>query len=395
MNTDTSTWGVQINGFVAPTQQDVLARIEIDQRELIDPEFDTSADSPNGQNNGIFSRQAAMLWDAIRALNAAQSRSGAEGDLLTKIGELTGTVTNGPRPTIVTATCVLADGTFLEAGVDFAHIIDHPERQFTPAANYTAGYSGSHTLAFACTENGPLAVSANTLTVITTPKTGWSSITNAAIGVPGSDGDTDEQTRAAQEADLEKAGAGTAEALRVDVLALDGVIDCQVLENKEDYRDANGLPPHSVEVVVYADGTLDTAELARTIELGRSSGCQTYGTLTASFVDDAGVSRSVKYSVLTQIPIYVTYNLTVNSQYIGNTLAKDAIVADLAARFQAGETVNYLYVAGVPFHLGGAVEVNSCTLGTSPAPSGTVSVPMSSVRDQPTFDVARITITGV
>jgi hypothetical protein len=401
MSNDPTTWGVQANGFVCPTQQEILERIELDQHAYISPNWDTSLTSPNGQNNGIFSRQAALFWEGLQALNAAQSRDGAEGDLLLQHGKMTGTPRGGPTPTIVSVINTLTAGTLLEHAVDFVQVFDHPEVLFTPVADYTAATTGSHTIAFECAETGPQSLTAGTLRVIATPKTGWTYAIDTGTAVLGSDGESDEDFRTAQEEDLTKAGAGTAAALAADLpwnsateTGVPGVLGASVLENITDDTDVNGLPPHSIEPVIYADGTMVTATLAQAIWEGKAAGAGTYGQLSASYVDDTGTTRTVWYSVVTVKPIYLTYTITKDTTYAGDTAAKEWIVADLAARFGVGETVQYLYAAGRPFELSGVTDVTDCRIGSAATPTGTSSIVMGSVREIPTFDPARVVIVG-
>jgi hypothetical protein len=398
MSSDPTTWGVKTNGFVCPNQAEVLESIENNQRAYVASDFDIAANSPNGQNNGIFSRQCALLWDGLRALNAAFSREGAEGDLLLQHGKLTGTTQEGPRSTVVTIANDLAAGTVLQAGIDFVSPLNRPEVLFTPIADYTAASTGTFNVAFRSVETGAVTFTTGSLTVIATPKTGWTACLDQSSPAPviGDDGDSESEFRIRQETDLTRAGAGTAAALEADLVydaalgtGVPGVLAAKVLENYTDNYDANGLPPHSIEPVIYADGTMAPSTLAEAIWLGRSATAQTYGQLSASYTDDDGETRTVKYSVNTPVPIYITYTVTKLPDYVGDDALKAYVVAQLAARYGAGDTVDYLFVAGLPFDLVGA-RVTDCRIGIAVTPTGTASIAMGSVREIPTFDAARI-----
>ena len=399
MSSDSTTWGVQPNGFVCPTQQDLLDNLVANLHQYVDSDLDTSPDSPEGQKLGVYTRQLALAWEALRAQHAAKSRDGAEGDALDEQGKMTGTSRDAASPTRVMATVWLDAGTTLVAGENLASITDHPDRQFTPIADYTAATSGLHNVLFQCTKTGILAVSVNTLRVIATPITGWLSVDNAAVGIPGDNGDDDAQFRARQERDLTRAGSCTAAALQTDIpyvaatgTGVPGILSCSVLENTTDWIDSNGLPPHSIEVVVLGDGTEILENLAAAIYTSKAATAQTYGALSASFVDATGVTRTVRYSVFTVVPIWISYDLSVVSDYVGDAAVKDAVVLALTERSIKDTTVPFFFVAGLPYAQVGVRAVVSCHIGLASTPTGTSDLVMSSPRHLPTFSVDRITI---
>lgn len=400
MNTDTTTWGVQPNGFYTPTQEDLLAKIQQDQQTYIDIAFDISPDSPEGQNSGIFSRQLALAWEAIAALNAAQSRDGAEGDLLTRAGTLVGTPRNGPSTTKVVCSVTLEAGTTLEAGVSLASLVNKPDVLFTPTETHTAVLSGTVSLVFEAVEPGPIPCPAGQLTVISTPTTGWLGVGNPEVGVLGSVGDTldDPAYRLRQVQDLARAGSSTAAALAVDLVydaatgaGVPGVLDAWVLENDTDYTDANGVPPHAIEPVLYLDGTQVASQLARAIWEGKKAGTPTAGSSSASFTDDTGETRTVYYTEVVQRPVYLSYTLTTGTGYVGAPAVKSYLVDYLTTRYGVGADVLYLVARAAPLVLTGVTDVPTMTLGFAPAPIGVANLSIGP-REIATFAAGNITV---
>ena len=64
-------------------------------------------------------------------------------------------------------------------------------------------------------------------------------------------------------------------------------------ENDTDETNASGLPPHSIELVVY--GGLDE-EIAKAIHRRKGAGIQTYGNVTVPVVDAAGNIKNISFS---------------------------------------------------------------------------------------------------
>ena len=395
MSSDPTTWGPQTNGFVCPIVDEIVESIGNDQVRFVSTDIDLDPDSPNGQNNGIFADRLASAWPALRALDAAFSRSGAEGDMLTRVGELTGTVQGGPTTTKVTAQCVLTTGTLLQAGVALASLTGKPDVLFTPVSDFTATTDGTHNVLFEALDTGPVICpsGASGLTTIATPISGWTAVSNSSAGVLGSTGATEAEFRAAQVEDLSRTGTSTAAAISVDIEAVAGVISCQTLENYTDHLDGNGLPPHSIEPVVYHDGTVVLTELAKAIYEAKGAGIQTFGTETASFVDADGVTQTVYYSVVTERPVYLSYVLSVGAGYVGDVAVKSSVVSTMTGKSKPGIDVIALTAMYQPVLLTGVLDVTTFRLGLSGPPSGTANIAISP-REIATFDVSRVTVSS-
>ena len=401
MSSDPTTWGVQDNGFVVPTATEILERLEEQERAYIDPNIDVEPDSPLGQQNGIFAAQLATAWEGIGALEAARSRDGAEGALLDEQGKLTGSARNPARATVVPCTVALTAGTTL-LREHLASVAGKPELTFYPLVDETTGFTATstttYTISFECSETGPITVLSGTLTVITTPVSGWTSITNPTSGTVGADVDTDAEYRLEQDNALAAAGSSTAAAIQAALAydeaagtGVEGVISCSVLENYTDTVDGNGVPPHSIEVVVYTDGTESANDIAAKIFTEKPAGCGTYGDLSGTYTDVNGTTHTVYYSEVTPVPIYLSYTLTTGTGYVGATAVKAYVVAQLTERSVAGTDVNYVFTRALPMALTGVADVPTFTLGTSPTPSGTSNIAIN-VRQIATFDVARVVV---
>ena len=392
MSSDPTTWGPQPNGFYCPNVQDVLGSVVNDQHQYVSADLDTDPDSPDGQNNGIFADRLAGAWDALRALDAAQSRDGAEGDLLRRQGVMTGTVWGAATTTKVQAYCILTTGTTLVAGTSLASIAGKPDVLFTPVTDYTAATDGTFAVLFESVETGPIPcpAGASGLTVIATPTTGWTGVSNSLAGVLGALAQTEAQFRLSQEEDLTRAGSSTALAMAVDVEQVAGVLSCKVLENYTDWLDGQGLPPHSVEFVVYQDGSASAA-LPKAIWEAKPAGIPTIGGISGTFTDSTGTVRTVHWSEVAQRPVYLSYGLTTGTGYVGDSALKDFVVSTLTGKAGPGIPLIALTAKSAPLTLAGVLDVPTFYLGFSTSPSGTANLTIGT-REIATFDVARVVV---
>ena len=378
-------WGVQPEGFYAPTIEDIVADESADLLAFVDPGLDLDPDAPEGQVLGIRARQYALAWEALQVIHDSNNPDSAEDDLLDDICKLSGTARPGATSTTVVVQCALTSGTTLANGTAFASLTGKPDVQLTPTVDFIATSDGNFPVAFACVDTGPISIPVNSLQ-ISSPISGWTSIVSSTAGVTGHDVFDNTQLRLLREIELARTGSTTALALQADIVALPAVVSCTVLSNDGQTTDSNGLPPHTIAPVVYASGLLDTTALAAVI-WGKAAGIGTYGTTPISFVDSTGATRTVLYTPVTPVPMTLVYNLATTTGYIGAAAVSAAIAAALTLVATPGSTVRVLKCEALALALGGVVDVNSFTLngGTSNVAVGPFAIA--------TFDPVAITVT--
>lgn len=159
---------------------------------------------------------------------------------------------------------------------------------------------------------GPIGAATGTLSTIATPVSGWNAVTNLTSAVAGRNEEKDASLRARREEELAAIGNTTPDAIRANVLRVNqGSTDpshqpptsCKVFYNDTDVTDGNGLPPHSVEVLVQ-DGTV--ADIAQAIWDSVGAGTRTYGSRTDPVEDSEGNTQFVNWTRPTEVNIWVT-----------------------------------------------------------------------------------------
>jgi len=192
---------------------------------------------------------------------------------------------------------------------------------------------------FTATDKGNITVPSNAVTVIQTPVSGWLSVTNQNPGIAGRNLETDTQLRIRREISFRLGGAGTPEAIRARVLNIPGVTAATVTENQKNTTSAEGLPPHSFEVLV--QGGLDN-EVANTIWEVKPAGIEPYGNVNEIVIDSNGRQQPISFSRPVSVPIYVSVSLTKTTDYPsnGDDLIKQSIAAQINA-LAIGQDVIY------------------------------------------------------
>jgi hypothetical protein len=408
-------FGVTDAGFVLPTQQQLLDLIAADQKATINPNADTSSDSVLGQLNGVVTRQLMQGYEALQVAYNSNDPDVVEGFLQTQLAKLTGTARDGATQSTVTLTCDLDLGTTLLAGITIASIPGNPDSQWTPKADYTAPSSGTQLVPFVNVATGPNEADIGAITIRTTTVVGWNSVTNLAPAVPGTNVESNPALRVRREQEVQGGGAGNVDAIRAALLKINEplgpfVLSAQMLNNVTDFPDANGVPPHSTEAVIWDGPTMAVADtdIAQVLWDKGSSGIRNYGTTTALAKDKLGKSQPVSFTRVTQLNVYIAVALTPRTSYPGDAAFRtalanicrgdpDPLTPEDALAFGVAASVDPYDVVLNTGRLGAKVtglQLSFAPIVGTPASIDPAVLPVGP-RQIANFSSARITINGV
>lgn len=348
---------------------------------------------------GIFSAPVRELWELAESVYAARTREGASGAALDDVNAITGSARDEASRSLVIQSLVLEAGTTVSAG-SVVSLVGSPDIRFRTRLDVVAGITGTYSVQCEAEEPGPIAAPAGSLTVIETPVVGWLSTTNPADAAVGASRESDAAYRARGEAELATAGTAPLDAIRADLLEVPGVISVSVFQNVTDAIDVNGLPPHSVEAIVY-DGTSDGSAvtddaIAEALFAAVGGGIATHGTITVNVTDATGEVHAVAFSRPAERLVYVSATLSVAPvrgwASTSTAAAKAAIVAFGRAGFLVGDDVVRFRLMSSLFASRGLIDVTAFTLGFAPSPVGTTNLGIGA-RELAAFDTSRVVLT--
>jgi uncharacterized phage protein gp47/JayE len=256
---------------------------------------------------------------------------------------------------------------------------------------------------FQCLEAGPIECPAGTLTTIVTVIPGWDSGTNAAAGVIGRNRESQADFENRRFASVAKNSHGSVFSLQGALADLDGVVDCQILENPTSStvtKHGVSIPSHSVAICIYGGANADIAE---TIYNKKDAGCGTTGgttvTHTATEAGNAVYSYSIVRPTPTDVKVAVEINKTDSTSATVEQDIKNAVIADFNGQdTNSGNTrvglaqtlyasrfaVAVIKTAGVSDLVGITVALGTGTAGASITIPGDV---------EPTISASDITVT--
>lgn len=388
-----STISAQVTaaGISAPSFADIRAYLQDKIRAIYGSDVYIAPDSQDGQ---LLSLVAAAINDCNQAAVAvynAFSPTYAQG-----IGLSSAVKINNIRR--LPSSFSTAVGTIAGvAGTDVSNAVvqdDNGNRWNLPAV-ITIPQEGSVSVTVTAQQAGAIAAPAGSITKIATPLLGWQSFASTSDAVPGQPIESDAALRRRQSASQPLSAITPLAALYGAVANLNGVKRLQVYENTAAGADANGLPGHSICLVVEG-GTL--IDIAQVIGLKKTPGANTYGTTSQQYIDPVtGIISTIHFFLLTFSAIKVALTIKPLTGYSSAVIDKiKAAIAAYINGLDIGQLVQFSRMYS-PAYLNGAAlgqtyEVTALQIAIVGNAFGTADLAIA-FNKAASCDVANIAIT--
>jgi uncharacterized phage protein gp47/JayE len=264
--------------------------------------LNTESESPAGQ---IIDSEAVLVTAKDTALLELMNQfnpktaSGIFQDALGAIYFLTRKVA---QPTVVTCQVTGLQGTQIPAG----SIIQNDDGfRLRSVGAVTIGSSGTAEVEFETIDTGAIPIGVNTCNKIISVIAGWDTVSNDSAGVLGQDVESRSTFEARRALSVAQNSHGSRLSLQSALSALDGVLDCLVLENKSDVsvtKQGVSLTSHSVGICIYGG---EDDEIAETIYNKLDAGCGTNGSTSVTYVSEDTAVNTYQIIRPDPTPIYV------------------------------------------------------------------------------------------
>jgi uncharacterized phage protein gp47/JayE len=385
-------YGIISTGFNRKRLDVLLEELNDEMRSVFGENFDVTPESPDGQIDGVISESNANLWEIAEEAYNAFNPSAAVGATLTNLVQLNGITRLAASSSQVSLTLTGTAGVTILAG-SIVSTSDTNAQFLTETDVVLIG--GSAAVIANSVDTGEIIALAGTITNIDTPVTGWDTVTNISAATLGREEETDVQLRARRSRSVGLDAQAQIDAIYAAVGDIDGVTSVTVLENDSNLTDANGLPPHSFQVIVNGG---DDDDIGDVIWLKKPAGILSFGTVTVQIYDTQGIPHDISFSRPTTVDIYVIVNVSTFSDYplTGDDDMKQAIVdyanGELVEGREFGLSDDVIFTRlYTPINSIQGHEITSLFIDITPVPTGTANITIAPTEIS-NFLIANITV---
>lgn len=347
-------------GLLISTQAELLEEIQQYQRVKISRKLSFSPKTPIGAVNPIVAEKLEEIHELLEVVHNAYDRDNASDASLVALASTIGVPRRGASRGLVVLTCNLDGSQSFAPGAIVMNVDGEPENLWENRDTITSTTAGSYLAVFRSQIAGAAAVApAGTLTVVNPTVAGFNSATNADDATPGLDIEPISALRVRMAQSVAAGGSNTTNAIRAAVVALDGVLSCDVFENRTSVVDANGLAPHSLRVVVWdgSPGAADDDAIAQAI--WDRSATNAVGSETGTAQDDNLGEVTVNFNRATASALTIAVEIESASGVAADDV-KAALVAAMPGIVGRGIVLHKL--ASAVFHVPGVDDWATFTI---------------------------------
>lgn len=313
-------------GCHLPDFPTILAYFQTGFRGIYGQDVSLDNSTQDGQLVGLIATAVNDANAACLAAYNAFSPTTAQGTGLSRNVKINGLTREIPSSSTVDVLIGGQVGVVIAGGL----VSDDAGVQWALPPVVTIPPAGQIVVTATATVPGAILAPANTVTGIVTPVANWQTVTNTAAATPGAPVETDAALRIRQAVSTLNPSRTILAGIVGSLLSLPNVTRVRGYENATTGVDANGVPPAGFALVVEGG---DASTIAAAIAAKKPPGTPTVGTTSATYTDDAGIVRQIRFYRSRIVP--VTYRVTIRPKANYTTAVGAQIAASLAAYTEA------------------------------------------------------------
>ncbi|UXY51321.1 baseplate J/gp47 family protein [Pseudomonas tohonis] len=277
-------------GYVGERLDSILADLDQGFRAIYGNDIDLAPDSPDGQMLGLIAQIRADLEELGEVTYRALDPDHASGAWLEQRVAYAGLTRRQARYSYLRGAALTGRaGTLIPAG---SVLRDINRGRWLLVADTTLGADGSARADLRSELLGAFNLPANSTLAIETLVLGWDTATSLAAAEVGAEEETDPELRARFYRSRARPAQNSLDGLVAALLQLADVRQVVGLENTGSTPDADGVPGHSLNLIV--DGGEEQA-IAQAIFLRKPAGTGLMGQQSRTVVDGQGVNRLIRF----------------------------------------------------------------------------------------------------
>lgn len=334
-------------GITVATQSEVLGDLTSDYQGLYGADINVDSDTVDGQTLNNFTQMVVDLQDLLVQIYNTFDPDNCVGVILDQRVAINGIQRQAGTATVTNITMVIAQSVNLY-GLDQTDqpvytISDNAGNLWELQSTQLGVAAGTSIFAFQAANVGALVTVPNTITVQVTIVLGVVSVNNPTpYTTLGINEESDAVLKVRRQQSVSLASQGYLAGLIAALKNINGVTDAFVYENFSDTADGDGVPGHSIWVIVSGSGA--ASDIANAIYTKRNAGCGMFGMQEFTIEQVNGTPFIVKWDDVTTEDLFIQFNATsldgVNPPQV--TLIKAGLVTNYTPGVNAEVNINQL-----------------------------------------------------
>lgn len=300
-------------GIETLTQAELVAQYTAAFQAIYGADINLAQDTPDGQMMMIFIQSVLDLEDLITQVYNGFDPDNAIGVVLDQRVAINGIQRKGGTYSVTNVTLVTTQSLNLyglDQGAQPIYTVqDNAGNQWQLLSTTLGLAAGTHALAFRSAVPGAVLTTPNTITIPVTIILGVDSINNpTAATSTGINEESDAALKIRRQQSVAQASQGYLAGLLAALLNINDVDFAQVYENVTGSTDGDGVPSHSIWVIV--GGSATDADIANAIYRKRNAGCGMFGAQSYNVVRPDGSSFTVNWDEVVPEALFIKFTAT-------------------------------------------------------------------------------------
>lgn len=304
---------INATGLTTATQAELVSNLSAAYRAIYGNDINLDQDSPDGQMMMIFIQSILDVEDLLTQVYNMFDPDNAIGNVLDQRVAINGIQRQAGTHTVTNVTVVISQALTLW-GIDQVTnppylVSDNEGNQYELLTSVSPSVAGTYIYAFQAVVPGAILTVPNTITVPVTIVLGVVSVNNPTTYTTlGLNEESDADLKIRRQKSVSLSSQGYLQGLLAALENISGVVSAFVYENVTGSTDGDGIPGHSIWVIV--SGAASPNAIANAIYTKRNAGCGMKGTQTLNVVQADGSLFTIRWDFVTAQNLFIKFTAT-------------------------------------------------------------------------------------
>ncbi len=300
-------------GLQTATRAELISYFNTQFLAIYGADINLDSDTPDGQWIAIIVQSILDLQDLLVQVYNSFDPDLAIGNVLDQRVAINGIQRQAGTYTLTPVTIVNTQSVNLygidQTEQDIYTVADNAGNQWLLTTTELGLAAGSNVLNFRAATPGANQTVPNTITVPVTIVLGVASVNNPTTYTTlGINEESDAALRLRRQKSVSLSSQGYLAGLLAALENINGVTSAFVYENNTDATDSDGVPSHSIWVIVA--GTADDADIAQAIYTKRNAGCGMFGAVSYDITQIDGTLFPVYWDTVVVQALFIAFTVT-------------------------------------------------------------------------------------